>query len=76
MVEPTTVAVGVSLGLLGVVCVTRAETVARLEERWDAVGSVREGSVEPTPWKVRGNRALGVVLTLVGLFLTLGGLAR
>ncbi|MWG33596.1 hypothetical protein [Halomarina oriensis] len=76
MVEPSTVAVGLLVGLGGVVLVTRAETVARLEEQWDAIGSVRTGPVEPARWKVRGNRAMGIVLALVGAMLTVGGLVR
>lgn len=76
MVEPSTVVVGLAVALTGVVLVTRAEAVARLEEQWDAIGSTRTGRVEPTRWKVRGNRAFGIVLTAIGAMLTVGGLLR
>ncbi|MFD1512638.1 hypothetical protein [Halomarina rubra] len=76
MVEPSTVVFGSLAGLAGLALATNAETVARFEERLDAVGSARDGPVAPAEWKVHGHRALGVVLVLVGALFTVAGFLR
>lgn len=67
MADPTGIAVGVLLAVVGSAFLRYPRKTANLEERLDAIGSTRRaGAVEAADWKVAASRVFGGCLVAVG----------